>query len=73
MTSAGAYDVGLVDELGRDRFNPPSLRGVRLRAPLFHDNRAASLDEVITRFNHGGAEEVSPADAAALLAYLRSL
>ena len=24
-TSAGSYDVGLTDELGHDRFNPPSL------------------------------------------------
>ncbi len=73
-TSAASYQVGLTDELGRDRFNPPSLRGVRLRDNLFHDNRAASLDEALGSFAHGQEEgAVSPGDLPALLAFLRSL
>jgi len=73
-TSAANYQVGLADELGRDRFNPPSLRGVRLRSALFHDNRAASLDDVVRRFGHGQAEgTISADDIPALFAFLRSL
>ena len=43
-TAAARFDVGLADEVGNRRFNPPSLRGVGRRAPLFHDGRAASLE-----------------------------
>ncbi len=72
-TSAGSYDVGLSDELGNDRFNPPSLRGVRWRSALFHDNRAASLEDVVRRFRHGQSSALSDEEATALLAFLRSL
>ena len=41
-TSAGRYDVGLTDEVGNRRFNPPSLRGVGQRERLLHDARADS-------------------------------
>ncbi|HEY1602784.1 MAG TPA: cytochrome c peroxidase [Pirellulales bacterium] len=72
-TSAGAYDVGLADELGRNRFNPPSLRGVRWRERLFHDNRAAMLTDVVRQFGHGSEGDLSTEEAAALVAFLRSL
>lgn len=72
-TSAGSYEVGMTDELGHDRFNPPSLRGVRFRSALFHDNRAASLDDVLRRFRHGQNSALSDEELAALLAFLRSL
>src|SRR5262249_16529385 len=39
------FDVGLVDEKGNRKFNPPSLRGVGRNAPLLHDGRAASVEE----------------------------
>jgi cytochrome c peroxidase len=72
-TSPASYDVGIVDELGRDRFNPPSLRGVRLRPALFHDNRAGSLEDVLLRHRHGQASESPAEDVRALLAFLRGL
>jgi DNA-binding beta-propeller fold protein YncE len=72
-TSPGAYDVGLADELGRNRFNPPSLRGVRWRDRLFHDNRAATLTDVVNQFGHGSDGDLSTEEAKALVAFLRSL
>ncbi|MHC5540016.1 cytochrome c peroxidase, partial [Singulisphaera rosea] len=47
-TVDGVRDVGLDDGVGgHQRFNPPSLRGVRWSAPYFHDGRAVSLDQVL--------------------------
>src|SRR5262249_5606729 len=40
-TTPGRYDVGLADEVGNRRFNPPALRGVGRRTSLLHDGRAA--------------------------------
>jgi len=45
-TSAGTYDVGLIDSVGNRKFNPPSLRGVGRRVTLFHDGRRDSLEDV---------------------------
>ena len=72
-TSPAAYDVGLQDELGNSNFNPPSLRGVRHCDRLFHDNRASSLEEVFQRFKHQLNGDLSSADLADLMAFLRSL
>ena len=54
-------------------FNPPSLRGVSQRAPYFHDNRAATLNDVLDRFRHGLKGEISPEQRQELLAFLRSI
>lgn len=70
-TSAGVYDVGLKDEAGNAKFNPPSLRGVGQRDRLFHDNRAASLEEVFTKFRHQIGDDAP--DVADLIAFLKSL
>jgi len=72
-TSPATYDVGLKDEFNHVRFNPPSLRGVSQRDALFHDNRAASLQEVFTRFKHQLMDDLSDSDRADLIAFLRSL
>lgn len=72
-TSSRAYDVGLTDEVGNMFFNPPTLRGVSQRGALFHDSRARSIEEVITRFRHPDKVEISERDAADLAAFLRSL
>jgi YVTN family beta-propeller protein len=71
-TSEGAYDVGLKDELGRSKYNPPSLRGVSQRDRLFHDNRAANLDEVFSRFKHQ-VDELPAHELLDLLVFLKSL
>ncbi len=72
-TSLDVFDVGLEDQHGNKRFNPPSLSGVSQRERLFHDNRAATLREVFIRFNHGLGEELTPAELDDLLSFLRSL
>jgi cytochrome c peroxidase len=71
-TTPDAYDVDLADEQGRREFNPPSLRGVSQREALFHDNRAAGVEEVLTKYNHAGAGELPPSDLADLVHFLRS-
>ena len=71
-TSAGAHDVGLADELGTTRFNPPSLRGLRLGRRFFHDGSARSLAEVLAR-HPGNGVEVSGEDLPALIAFLKTL
>ncbi len=72
-TSPRTFDVGFQDELGRRRFNPPSLRGVSQRDRLFHDNRAGSLGEVIERFGHGLDKPLDAGDRVDLLRFLESL
>jgi YVTN family beta-propeller protein len=72
-TSKGSYDVGLRDEVGNTRFNPPSLRGVSQGGPYFHDNRVATLEEVFTRHRHQLTGELSQEELAGLLAFVGSL
>ena len=71
-TSPGAHDVGLTDELGNSRFNPPSLRGVKFRRALLHDGSAKSLEEVF-EVHPGFDLQVQNADLPALIAFLRTL
>ncbi|MCI0458719.1 MAG: c-type cytochrome [Gemmataceae bacterium] len=54
-------------------FNPPSLRGVGQGERFFHDNRAASLEEVFTRHRHQLTGALSGEELRDLLAYLRGL
>ncbi len=72
-TSNGVHDVGFADERGRRKFNPPSLRGVSQGYRFLHDNRAASLEEVFTRFHHKVGTDMPEEDLADLLRFLRSL
>lgn len=72
-TSSGRYDVGLEDELGRRKFNPPSLIGVGDRPALLHDGRAGSIDEVLGRFGHPDGDASTPAELADLIAFLKTL
>ena len=72
-TSPGRYDVGIRDEQGETRFNPPSLRGVAQRDRLLHDNRAAGLEDLFTRHRHQLDSELSAEDLRDLLRFLRNL
>lgn len=73
-TSRATYDVGLADEQGLTRFNPPSLLGVSQRAgALFHDGRATSLEAVVADFRHQLPRELTSAEVEALVCYLKSL
>jgi YVTN family beta-propeller protein len=72
-TSPRTYEVGLSDELGKDHFNPPSLRGVAQGTAFFHDGRAATLDEVFTRFRHQVSKDLVRKDLDDLVSFLRTL
>jgi YVTN family beta-propeller protein len=72
-TSPLAYDVGLRDEAGNNRFNPPSLRGAAHRDVFFHDARATSLADVIIEHKHQLKRELTTTETDALLQFLRSL
>jgi cytochrome c peroxidase len=65
--------VGLYDEVGNSAFNPPSLRGVGQGGPFFHDNRAATLEEVVGKIRHQLKKDLTPQEEADLLRFLRSL
>lgn len=65
-------------------FKTPSLRGIALSAPYFHDGRAATLEEAVDLMLKGGIANphldeklkpatVAPKQRAQLLAFLRSL
>lgn len=73
FTSAETYDVGLKDEHGRAKFNPPSLRGLRYRSPYLHDHRAETLKEVFTKHKHPTETNWSDQELVDLIAFLESL
>lgn len=72
-TSHGVVDVGLSDELGQSKFNPPSLRGVSQNARFFHDNRAPTLESVFTDFGHQLPHVLEATDLADLVRFVKSL
>jgi cytochrome c peroxidase len=56
--------------------NTPGLHGIFLAAPYFHDGRAATLTDVLTRKDAAGMRhgtELSPAEVFDLVAYMQSL
>jgi CxxC motif-containing protein (DUF1111 family) len=78
------HDVGTGDGIPQaaaeaNEIRTPALWGLRFRRPLLHDGSAATIQEAVTR--HAGEaervtkryEELSPADRAWLLLFLRSL
>jgi cytochrome c peroxidase len=67
------HDVGLADERGLRKFNPPSLRGVGQGYRFLHDNRAASLEEVFTRYHHKLPAGTPQSEVDDLVRFLRSL
>lgn len=72
-TSPENYDVGLADEKGLRKFNPPSLRGVSQGYTFFHDGRAKSLEEIFTVYGHQLSRDLENGELADLLRFLRSL
>ena len=72
-TSGGTFDVGLADEVGHRKFNPPSLRGVGDRAAFLHDGRAASLPDVFLKHRHPRKSGWSTTEVDDLVAFLRTL
>lgn len=72
-TSPDAYDVGLADEAGLTKFNPPSLRGVSQGYSFFHDGRVKTLEEVFTIHGHQLPRDLEKQELSDLLRFLRSL
>jgi YVTN family beta-propeller protein len=72
-TSEGRFDVGLIDEAGNRRFNPPSLLGVRERSPYLHDGQAEKLQDVFLKHRHPKMSGWSTAEVEDLVAFLRRL
>jgi len=72
-SSIGTHDVGFADEAGLRKFNAPSLRGVGQGRRFLHDNRAATLEEVFTKYHHKVGANTSAEELADLLRFLRSL
>jgi len=69
----GRYNV-TKQEADRHVFKVPSLRNVSLTAPYFHDGSAATLEQAVTvmaRYQLG--RELSPAESAAIVAFLQTL
>lgn len=78
--------TGQPQDLGK--FKTPSLRNLSITGPYMHDGRMASLDDVVRHYSSGikpsatldpilarqqGGVKLSPADQAALVAFLRTL
>ena len=72
-TSPELKNAGLVDELGVEKFNPPSLIGVSQRQRFFHDARYSSLRELFTANRHQLGRELSIEELNQLLTFLSSL
>ena len=78
FTDLKAYDVGTRVKTDRTgKFDTPTLVEQWRSAPYLHHGRAATLREVITKFNpddkHGRTSHLSPEEIDALVEYLKSL
>lgn len=73
FTSPAAYDVGLRDERGLTKFNPPSLRGIGHGVAFFHDARVKSLEELLGKERHQLGGKLSAEELRALVRYLQGL
>jgi cytochrome c peroxidase len=77
-TDLTKYDVatGDGDDEGR-LFDTPSLREAWRTAPYLYDGRAATLEEVFTKYNsgdrHGTTKNLSKEDFEALVLYIKTL
>lgn len=72
-TADTVFDVGLSDEHGTKKFNPPSLIGVGYRRSLFHDGRAKDLPSIFVEYGHQLNEDISESKLSALVRFLESL
>ncbi len=71
-TTDAVFDVGLRDEAGLEKFNPPTLRGVSHRRHFFHDQRAGGLEEVFVDHDHM-AQGLNEDEIEDLIRFLMSL
>ena len=79
MINSALHDVGTAtarDVRGQEGFDVPSLLGVGLTAPYFHDGAAVSLEAVLASGHpqpQGGLPPLDTAQLSALVAFLRSI
>jgi cytochrome c peroxidase len=72
------HDVGVHSPFESDgRYDTPSLVEIYRTAPYLHDGRAATIKDVLTRFNpddkHGITQGFTPGELDDLAAYILSL
>lgn len=72
-TTDDTFDVGLHDAHGQTHFNPPSLSGVSQRDHFFHDGRAASIEDVLIRFEHPAKNTLGERERRLIIDFLRAL
>ena len=62
-------------ELFGGAYDTPSLKGLSVTAPYFHDGSARTLDDVVEQNHHrmGTTSHLSAEERAALVAYLKTL
>lgn len=78
-TDQKPYDVGTQGLYDRDQkeFYTPKLIELHRGAPFLHDGRAATIEDIFTKFNtkdkHGVTSKLSKKELADLVAYLKSL
>lgn len=73
FTAQESLEIGISDELGQKKFNPPSLRGVGQGKAFLHDSRAKQLREVFEVHGHQLPRDLSKVELDELLFYLESL
>lgn len=73
LTSNARYDVGIHDEMGETKFNPPSLRSVSQRPPFFHDGRAATLKDVLKSSHHDSENPLTDEQLERLVILLETI
>ena len=76
FTSAGRYSDITVAAPGGDLaggIKVPGLRGLSFTAPYFHDNSAATLAEVVNRFDSRDGLGLTESEKSQLVEYLKSL
>ena len=79
FTDRKTHDVGTAteDEKYGPAFDTPTLLGIYRTAPYLHHGQAATLRDVLTRFNrgdrHGRTSHLSSRDIDALVAFLKAL
>ncbi|MFO0950968.1 MAG: hypothetical protein U0835_07400 [Isosphaeraceae bacterium] len=69
-TTPKSYDVGLTDEVGNTKFNPPSLRGVGVRALFSTAARPPGWKTYSSSSAHPRGVPMTPAEASDLIAFL---
>ncbi len=73
FTAQESLEIGISDELGQKKFNPPSLRGVGQGKAFLHDSRAKLLRDVFEVHGHQLPRDLAAAELDDLLFFLESL